>query len=96
MSFVTQNTDDFCRQRLIENLDDSRTVTLVPLGNGAVFDMSPGSFAQGLNICQKWFITHGPTPLKLVLGEKRYYSLASWGASQPNPCAELTKQEDAK
>src|SRR2546423_6951132 len=58
MSLVAQHANDFCRQRVIQKLNNRFAVSFIAFGNCSVFDVFSRAFAQSLNVSQKWFISH--------------------------------------
>jgi hypothetical protein len=50
---VAQRANDLGGERLVQHLDDGVPVSLIPLGNGALFDVLPRTPAQFLDIGQE-------------------------------------------
>jgi hypothetical protein len=72
MSFVAQNANDFSCQSLVQQFDNSLSISSIAFRNSAILNMFPGAFAQSFYVSEKWFIGHSTHSLNMNLGEQRY------------------------
>jgi len=64
MAFIPQHTDDFGRQRLVQNFHCRLAIRAITFGHSAILDVLSRALAQSLNVSEKWFISHGASLLQ--------------------------------
>jgi hypothetical protein len=69
MTAVSKRTNDLGCKRFVQKFDYGFAVCAIALGDSTILDVLSGAFAQGLDVSEKWLISHGLTPLNLDLGE---------------------------
>jgi hypothetical protein len=58
MALIAQYTDGLSCERLVEQIHHGLSVGAVAGCHRALFDVLPGAFPQGLDVCKKRFFNH--------------------------------------
>jgi len=72
MAFVPQDTDDFSRERFVQEFHNSFAIRAVTLRDSSILEVLSRAFAQSFDVSEKWLISHRPHSLQMNLGEQRY------------------------
>src|SRR6185503_6784835 len=63
MTFIPQDTNDFGRQRFVQEFYNSFAICAVTFGDSTIFDVLSRAFTQSLDVSEKWLISHRPHSL---------------------------------